>query len=328
MKLLVLGGTVFLGRHLVHAALARGHEVTLFNRGRTNPDLFPEVERLTGDRDGGLAPLRGRRWDVVVDTSGYVPRVVRQSAELLRGSVGAYVFISTASVYALDAADKSEGGSVIRLEDPASEDVEAHYGGLKALCEAVVTACFGERALRVRSGLIVGPHDPSGRFTYWALRTARGGEVLGPGAADRAVQFIDARDQADWVLEMAEAGRGGLFNVTGPARRLTFGELLVRCAGPVTWVSDEFLLAEAVRPYSELPLWVPPSDGDLNMPIDLALAAGLRHRALDETIRDTRAWAESAGGAVETSDASGRARRQLTPEREAELLERWHARGD
>ena len=316
MKLLVLGGTAFLGRHLVEAVLDRGHDVTLFNRGRTNPDLFPGVARVTGDRDGGLEPLRGRRWDAVVDPSGYVPRVVRQSAELLRGS-GVYVFVSTGSVYPLRAADRSEDAPVDRMEDPASEDVRAHYGALKALCEGVVTGVFGERALVVRSGLIVGPFDPTGRFTYWAVRLGRAGEVLGPGAPARHVQFIDARDQAAWIMDMAEAGRGGTFNVTGPARPLPFEELLSRCPGPVTWVSDRFLLDEGVQPYTEMPLWVPASVGRLDMPIERALAAGLRFRDLDATIRDTRAWAGSWDGPS----------RQLSPQREAELLEAWHARG-
>ena len=326
MKLLVLGGTAFLGRHLVEAALERDHEVTLFNRGRTNPDLFPAAERLTGDRDGGLEPLRGRRWDAVVDTSGYVPRVVRQSAELLRDS-GVYAFLSTGSVYPLQAGDRSEEGPVERMDDPANEDVQAHYGALKALCEEVVTGVFGSRALVVRSGLIVGPFDPTGRFTYWAVRLGRGGEVLGPGDPERHVQFVDARDQAAWILDMAEAGRGGTFNVAGPSRPLPFGDLLSRCPGPVTWVADQFLLDEGVRPYTEMPLWVPASVGRLNMPIERALAAGLRHRDVDETIRDTRAWAESLDGAAGQVDAGGRVRRPtaLTPEREAELLERWHA---
>jgi len=318
MKLLVLGGTVFLGRHVAEVALARGHEVTLFNRGRTRPELFPDVERLTGDRDGGLDALRGRSWDAVVDPSGYVPRVVGQTTELLLDAVGTYVFISSASVYPLPSEDKSETGPVLPLEDPATEDVRANYGALKAACEDLLTGCFGERALVVRSGLIVGPHDPSGRFTYWALRLARGGEVLGPGDPDRAVQFIDARDQAAWIVDMAEAGRGGTFNVTGPSARLPFAALLARAEGPVTWVADEFLQEQGVQAYTEMPLWVPPSVGSLNVPIERALAAGLRLRDVDETIRDVRAWTES-----DPEFARGAA---MTPEREAELLELWRAR--
>lgn len=325
MKLLVLGGTSFLGRHVAEAALGRGHELTLFNRGRSNPDLFPEAERLTGDRDGGLDPLAGRRWDAVVDTSGYVPRVVRQSAELLRDS-GFYAFVSTASVYPLQSPDRSEEGPVERLEDPATEEVMAHYGGLKALCEEVVTEVFAERALIARSGLIVGPFDPTGRFTYWALRLGRGGEVLGPGDPDGHVQFIDARDQAAWILDMAETGRGGTYNVTGPDPAMTFAELVSRHPGPVTWVADQFLLDQGVQPYTEMPLWVPASLGRLNMPIDRALAAGLRFRDVDRTISDTRAWAETQGADAGQVDAAGRVRRPtaMTPEREAELLERWH----
>ena len=328
MRLLVLGGTAFLGRHLVQDALSRGHEVTLFNRGRTNPALFPGVEPVTGERDGALDALRGRRWDAVVDTSGFVPRVVRRSAELLRDAVGVYAFVSTGSVYPLDGSDRSEDGPRIRLEDPASEDVMAHYGGLKALCEDVVSDLHGERALVVRSGLIAGPHDPTGRFTYWAQRLARDGEVLGPGDPDRTVQFVDARDEAAWILDMAEAGRGGTYNVTGPARPLTLGGLLEPVAGRVTWVGDEFLLEQGVRPYSEMPLWVPASMGSLGMPIDRALAAGLRHRDVSETIRDTREWVESLARDPAVVDAGGRARRPvaLSPEREAELLERWRDR--
>jgi 2'-hydroxyisoflavone reductase len=326
MKLLVLGGTAFLGRHLVDAAQARGHEVTLFNRGRTNPDLFPGTERLAGDRDGRLEAMRGRAWDAVVDPSGYVPRVVAQSAELLRDAVGVYVFISTASVYPLQAPDRDEDAPTETLEDPATEEVLAHYGGLKAACERVVTGVFGARALNVRSGLIVGPHDPTGRFTYWALRVARGGEVLGPGDPGRHVQFIDARDQAAWILDMAEAGRGGTFNVTGPAEPLTFAELLRGC--DVTWVPDEFLLEHGVQPYTEMPLWVPASAGRLDMPIERALAAGLRCRGHQETLRDTRAWAESESAAAGQVDAGGRVRRPaaMTADREAELLGAWRAR--
>lgn len=328
-RTLVLGGTVFLGRHVVAAALERGHAVTVFNRGRSDPGPFPDVEHLRGDRDGDLGSLRGRTWDAVVDTSGFVPRVVRQSAELLRGSTGMYAFVSTASVYPLDGVDRSESGPVIRLDDPSTEDVDAAYGGLKALCEDVVTGVYGPAALVVRSGLIVGPLDPTGRFTYWVTRLDRGGEVLAPGGPDREVQFIDARDEAGWILDMVEAGRGGTFNVTGPAGRLTLGELLARCGEVrLTWVTDEFLLGRRVQPYSELPLWVPPAVGSLNMPIDRALAAGLRFRNLDATIRDTREWAASAAEARAMDDAGGRQRRpaQLSAEREVELLRAWDGR--
>jgi 2'-hydroxyisoflavone reductase len=313
----------------VEAALARGHAVTLFNRGRSGPGLFGDVEHLAGDRDGGLEPLRGRTWDAVVDTSGFVPRVVRQSAELLAAQAGVYAFVSSGSVYPLDGEDRSEDGPVIELDDPATEDVMAAYGGLKALCEEVVGEVYDERALNVRSGLIVGPHDPTGRFTYWATRLARGGEVLAPGAPDREVQFIDARDEAAWILDMVEAGRGGTFNVCGPSEPLTLGGLLAHGDDPdLTWVGDAFLQEHGVEPYSEMPLWVPPGLGTINMPIDRALVAGLRTRDLADTLAATRAWAATAADPSAT-DAGGRVRRPstLTPEREAELLEAWHRDG-
>jgi len=257
-----------------------------------------------------------------------VPRVVRESAELLRDSVGLYAFISTGSVYPLQGDDKSEDGPVIRLEDPAIEDVNQHYGGLKALCEEVVVGLYGDRALNVRSGLIVGPFDPTGRFTYWTLRMARGGDVLAPGAPERLVQFIDARDQSDWILDMAEAGRGCTFIVSGPRPPVALGEVLSACGEATpTWVRDDFLLEQGVRPYSELPLWVPPSAGTLMMPLDRVAATGLRYRDLAVTIRDTREWAQS-GAPVSATDAGGRVRQPatLTPEREAQLLALWRER--
>src|SRR4051812_32494214 len=214
MRLLVLGGTEFLGRAVVEAALRAGDEVTLFNRGVTSPELFPDVEKLRGDRDGGLAPLAGRQWDAVIDPSGYVPRVVRDSTELLRESVGQYVFVSTISVYGLvlpHGADESTQ----RLElTEETEEVEGHYGELKADCEDVVRDVFADRGTNVRAGLIVGANDPTGRFTYWPHRVARGGSVLAP--PDRRVQFIDVRDLAAWMLHAAREQIGGDFNVTGP----------------------------------------------------------------------------------------------------------------
>jgi 2'-hydroxyisoflavone reductase len=249
---------------------------------------------------------------------------------MLRASVELYAFISTGSVYPLQSHDKSESAPTIRLDDPSSEDVNTHYGGLKALCEEVVTDTYGDRALNLRSGLIVGPHDPTGRFTYWTTRMPRGGEVLGPGDPDREVQFIDARDQASWLLDMVEAGRGGTFNVSGPRPPITLRAVLSACGdGITTWVDDNFLLEHRVQPYSELPLWVPASAGSLNMPLGRTQAAGLRYRDLPVTIKDTREWAESSPPPSAT-DAGGRVRRPLTlsPEREAELLALWHARAD
>ena len=327
MKLLILGGTVFLGRHIVDVALRRGHAVTLFNRGRRNPDLFPEVEKLRGDRDGGLDALRGRRWDAVIDPSGYVPRLVRASAELLADAVGHYTFISSLSVYADNRRPGiAEDYPVGRLADASVEQITAEtYGPLKALCEQAAEAALPGRVLTVRAGLIVGPHDPTDRFTYWPARLVRGGEVLAPGRPDYRVQFVDVRDLADWIVRGVEARLTGVFNATGPEGVLTLGELLEACRGAarLTWVGEQFLLDQKVAPWSELPLWIPDSDPDSvgfsAFDCGKALAAGLTFRPLAETVRDTLAWA-----ATRPADHPWRA--GLTPEREAELLKLWHAR--
>jgi 2'-hydroxyisoflavone reductase len=303
---------VFLGRAVAEAALARGHELTLFTRGRTNPELFPEAEHLHGDRDGGLAPLAGRRWDVVIDTSGYVPRVVRESAELLQDS-DRYVFVSSVSVYADFSTGPTEESPPAELGDlPADEltDDYSNYGPLKALCEAEVERVFGERALIVRPGLIAGRHDPTGRFTYWARRLARGGEILAPGGPERRVQFIDASDLGAWIVEAAGQGLGGTFNATNEG--VAWGELLAD--GDVTWVSDEFLLESGVGPWLELPLWLPdPAHAGVHeTDVSRAVAAGLRFRPVPETLRD----------AAEAPAVDGVG---LTPEREAALLETWRS---
>jgi nucleoside-diphosphate-sugar epimerase len=314
MQLLVLGGTKFLGRHVVDAALARGDEVTIFTRGQTNPELYPEVEHLTGDRDGNLGALQGLEWDAVVDTSGYVPRIVRQAAELLRDSVGRYVFVSTVSVYADFSRPVDESTPTAELADPATEDVQDHYGALKAACERVLDDVYGDRVTHVRAGLIVGPHDPTDRFTYWPRRLAEGGDVLAPGDPAAPVQFVDARDLAAWMLELAGRGPGGPLNATGPAARITMRQALERMGGDVTlhWVDDQTLLDEGVGPWMELPLWMPGPEwaGLLDVDVSMAVAAGLTFRPLEETARDTLAWSLEAGEQRPT----------LTRERERELL--------
>ncbi len=302
MRLLVLGGTVFLGRHLVAEAVADGHEVTTFTRGRTNPDLFPDVEHLFGDRDRELGALRGRRWDAVVDTSGYVPRVVRQSAELLRDAVGRYVFVSTLNVYADVSRPFDESAEIAPLEDPESEDVATRYGPLKAACERVLDELYGERVTHVRSGLIVGPWDPTDRFAYWCERVAEGGDVLVPDGLERPVQFVDARDLARWTMVLASRGPGGAMNAIGPARRLTMGELLARMAAALGsecrfhTVDGDKLLAAGVQPWTELPLWLPGREwaGLFEGDVSRALAAGLELRPLEETVLDTLAWLPTA----------------------------------
>ena len=304
MKLLVLGGTKFLGRHTVDAALAAGHDVTIFTRGQTNADLYPHVERLTGDRDGDLGALEGRAWDGVIDTSGYVPRVLRQSAELLRDAVGRYVFVSSISVYADFSKPLDESSPVAELDDPATEEITEHYGALKAACETVVGEVYGDRGANVRAGLLVGPYDPTDRFTYWPRRLAAGGDVLGPGDPDAPVQFVDARDLGAWLVKLALAGPGGVFNATGPAWRLTFRELLDRAAAAlgfdasVIWVDEQRVLDAGIEGWTELPLWLPGDEyaGMAQADTHRARNAGLTFRPLEQTVVDTLAWDRTVEG--------------------------------
>jgi 2'-hydroxyisoflavone reductase len=304
MKLLILGGTKFLGRHAVDAALAAGHDVTIFTRGKTNPDLYSEVEHLTGDRDGDLAALEGRTWDGVVDTSGYVPRILRQSAELLRDAVGRYVFVSSISVYADFSKPLDESAPVAELEDPATEEIMEHYGALKAACETVIDEVYGDRGVNVRAGLIVGPYDPTDRFTYWPRRIAAGGDVLGPGDPDAPVQFVDARDLAAWMVKLALEGPGGTFNATGPAEPLTFADFLDRATAAigsdarVVWVDEQKVLDAGIEGWSELPLWLPGDDyaGMAQADTRRARETGLTFRPLEETVVDTLEWDRTVEG--------------------------------
>jgi 2'-hydroxyisoflavone reductase len=338
MKLLFIGGTKFLGRHAVEAALARGHQVTLFNRGQQNPGLFPEAEHLVGDRDGGLDVLGGGEWDAVVDTCGYVPRVVRASARLLAERVGLYVFVSSISVYADHTNPRDENAPLGTLTEETEEVTGDSYGPLKALCERAAEEETGGRALVVRSGLIVGPHDPTMRFSYWTRRVAQGGEVLAPGDPERLVQFIDARDLGEWMIRMAEEGRAGVFNASG--RPLSFGRFLEECRAAsesdarFTWVDDEFLLAQGVEPWSHLPLWLPYSDEQFRYfqeaICERAFAAGLSFRPLAETIRDTLAWqrAQPDGGGATPRAGVPVPDHSISRERESELLRLWHERNN
>lgn len=329
MKLLILGGTVFLGRAIVEAALGEGHEVTIFTRGQHGADLFPGVERLTGDRTAGpegLAALRGRRWDAAIDTSGYVPRVVRDSAGLLAGAVEHYTFISTVSVYAdFSVAGIDEAAPVGTLEDEAAEAIDGQtYGPLKALCERAAEVAMPGRVLTIRPGLIVGPHDPSDRFTYWPARAARGGTMLAPGRPAWATQLIDVRDLAEWTLRMVVLRRAGVYNATGPEQPLPFGALVDACcalggARPV-WVGERFLLDAGVQPWSDLPLWIPEGDASMagfsRVSCARALGDGLTFRPLGQTVSDALAW--HASRPPDTALRAG-----ITAEREAELLRAW-----
>ncbi len=325
MRLLILGGTVFLGRAVVEAALARGHEVTLFNRGQHNPELFPEVEKLRGDRSGDLKALRGRRWDAVVDTCGYFPRVVRASAEALAGAVEHYTFVSSISVYADDETHRQdESGRIATIPDESVEEItETTYGALKPLCEQAAERAMPGRVLNVRAGLIVGPHDRSDRFTYWPHRVAQGGEVLAPSRPDYATQIIDVRDLAEWIVRMAEARRPGTYNATGPLELLTLQQILDACKAAsgsdatFTWVGEPFLLEQGVQPWMGLPLWLPDKlSGTMDMNVDKAMRDGLTFRPLADTVRDTLAW--------DASRPPHEWRAGLTREREREVLDAWH----
>jgi 2'-hydroxyisoflavone reductase len=325
MELLILGGTGFLGRHLVEAALEDGYRPTLFNRGLSEPGLFPEVEKIEGDREGDLSALLGRRWDAVIDTCGYVPRVVEASAGLLAGAVDHYTFVSSISVYSDDLAPGADEEAPVReLPDPKVEEVTGEtYGGLKALCERAAEEEMPGRVLSVRPGLISGPYDPTDRFTYWPRRIASGGEVLAPDHEERKVQYIDVRDLASWIVEMSGQRRTGTYNATGPDYELHMGRLLEECeavggagAEPV-WVSEDFLLEKGVEPFTELPLWVPREYAAM-LAVDCgkAIAAGLTFRPLSETIEDVLDWDRARP--VGTEPAAG-----LAPEREQELLRAW-----
>jgi len=328
MKILILGGTVFVGRHLVEAAQARGHEVTLFNRGRHNADLFPGVEKLRGDRDGdGLDALAGRSWDAVLDTCGYVPRIVRQSAELLSGSVSRYVFISSISVYAdTSAPGVDEDSPVGTLEDETTEEIAGDtYGPLKALCEQEVQAALPDGALIIRPGFIIGPHDPTDRFTYWPHRVAQGEDVLAPGRPDQPIQVIDARDLAEWTIRLVEQGTTGVYNATGPDYLLTLGALLQICKtisgsdARFVWAGDEFLKENGADTFNLLPFYLPEtseSGGIMGASIAKAVTAGLTFRPLADTVNDTLTW-DNARPSDDPRKVG------LSPHRERELLERY-----
>ena len=329
MKILLLGGPLFLGRHIIDSALAAGHEMTLFNRGKTNPDVYPEVEKLRGDRDGDLSALNGRKWDVVIDTCGYIPRHVADSARLLADSAEHYTFVSSLSVYTeTKSAGLDETAPVGTLEDESVEEVTGEtYGPLKALCEQAAEKYFPNRAAHIRAGLIVGPYDPSDRFTYWPMRFQREGEVLAPGNPEAPVQFVDGRDLAGWMVQLAEKRVVGVFNATGPKEPMSMGALLTACQAAseqettMSWVDESFLLEQEVGPWMELPLWLPSSDEDavgfMRIDCSRAVEAGLTFRSVKETVRDTIDWAL-------TRKPDWQWRAGLAAEKETAVLTAWH----
>jgi 2'-hydroxyisoflavone reductase len=327
MKILILGGTIFFGRQVTEQAIARGHDVTLFNRGQHFPELFPDVEKLQGDRDGGLEVLRGRQFDAVIDTSGQIPRTVRDSVNLLRDSADHYTFISSLSVFSdFSKIGINENDPVGTLEDESVEQVTNEtYGPMKALCEEHVRNGMPDGALVIRPGLIVGPFDWSDRFSYWPLRVERGGRVLAPDDPQAAVQIIDVRDLAAWNLDMVEAGKTGTYNATGPEKLLTMAEVLEesrRVTGSgaeFVWVDKEFLREHEVQPWMQMPLWVggdKEAEGFGQIDCSRAIAEGLRFRPLADTIRATLDWWHEY-----SSERPLRA--GISAERERELLQAW-----
>ena len=350
-SILILGGTNFLGPHVVEAAKAREHAITLFNRGKTHPGMFPDVEKLHGDRDGHLEALAGRKWDAVVDPSGYLPRLVKASAELLAPNVKQYIFISTISVYAKeDRVDADESLPVETLADPKSEDVKANYGALKALCEKAAEAAMPGRVANIRPGLIVGPGDPTGRFSHWPSRMAAGGEVLCPGDGSTPTQWIDGRDLGAWIVKVIEQGTVGTMNALGPAKRTTMkaaldevnhavsdksGERPARSnagggaessdKGKLVWVDADFLAKHDVSGWSEMPMWLD-NKGDLlgfgTLSNKKAVAAGLTFRPIGETARDTLAWLKTVPEAERAKLSST----GITRDKEAKVIAAWKAR--
>ncbi|NVB41397.1 NAD-dependent epimerase/dehydratase family protein [Pseudenhygromyxa sp. WMMC2535] len=332
MHVLILGGTGFLGPHFVREALARGHRVTLFNRGKTNPHLFPELEKLRGDRRAGdLQALEGRRFDAVVDTSGYLPQNVAATAGLLADS-GQYLFVSSVSVYRDQGqAGLTVGDPVAPHPEPGNDDVAQFYGPLKALCEQAAEDQMPGRTTVIRPGLIVGPGDPTDRFTYWPVRLARGGEVMAPGRPEDPVQLIDARDLAAFMVHCLEARDFSTYNAVGPAERLGVGEMLrvgaeaLGSSASFVWVPAPFLAEQEVAPWVEMTVWVPPEDPEFgglgSVDGSAAVAAGLRHRPLAETFVDTLADWRALPEARREAPRAG-----LPAAREAEVLAAWRAR--
>lgn len=339
LRILILGGTGFTGPFQIQYALQRGHKITTFNRGKTHPGETPgEVEQLIGDRNGQLDALKGRQWDVVIDNPTSAPVWVRDAAQILKGNVDRYVFISTISVYAntgKPGTDESAPLAKYTGPDAMKESREtiiasqfALYGPLKALSEQEAEKWFPKKTLIIRPGLIVGPRDETDRFSYWPVRVDRGGEVLAPGAPSDPVQFIDGRDLAEWTIRMVENGETGIYNATGPAKKLGMGEMLetmknaLKSNAKFTWVDADFLEAQKVAPWSDMPVWIPPRGeeaGGNQISNQRAVAKGLAFRALAETTRDTIKWLKS-----KSQDRQSKLKAGLTPEREAEVLAAWH----
>jgi 2'-hydroxyisoflavone reductase len=329
MRLLVIGGGRFLGRATVQAALDAGHDVTTFTRGRSA--IADGVRQIHGDRESldDLAQLRGGEWDVVVDTCGYVPRVVRASARLLAGSVGHYVFVSSISVYSRWPEQPIRDDSPVYDCGPDAGPDDGHYGERKAGCERAVEDSFPGRATLVRAGMLVGPYDTSGRLVWWLRRVAEGGEVLAPGDPDQPLSLVDVRDLGPWMLHCGQSGLAGAYVATAPYAQTTLSELLQLCRSVTgskarfTWLSDEFLLAQGVHGWVEVPLWLAKSEGAAAWDVDASAAqrAALKCRPLCQTVADTWEWIQRTGATHTPPAVTGLAR-----SKENAVLVRWELR--
>ena len=336
LRMLILGGTGFIGPHQVNYAVARGHTVTLFNRGRTNPGLFPNVEKLQGDRAAGdYKALAGREFDVVIDNPTMYPRWVREAGAALKGRAKQFVFVSTLSVYAAnDTPWADETAAVAKTDTPNDEDPQKRgqlYGPLKALSEQEAEKAFPGKATIIRPGLIVGPGDLTDRFTYWPVRVRKGGEILAPGTPLDTVQVIDARDLSEFIVRCAEDGVVGTYNVTGPRSPLTMGEMLgaMRAQVPNSdaqflWGDVDFLAEQKVRGWSDMPVWIPPrgaTAGFTRRSIRKALDKGLVFRPLADTVRDTLVYYDQ-----QTEERKAQLRAGIAAAREQEVLTALKAR--
>jgi 2'-hydroxyisoflavone reductase len=341
MKILIIGGTKFLGRHLIDAAVQNGHEVTLFNRGKKYADeAIPDVEQIHGDRNSDLEKLSGKSWDAVIDTCGYLPQTVKASAEFFKDKVSQYVFISSGSVYTeisepnYDESTKTatfseEQRKEVEKIDPKGELTGAvlgeNYGALKRLCEEAAESAMPNRVLNVRAGMIVGAFDPTDRFTYWVMRVAQGGEVLAPGTPENPSELIDARDLSEWIIKMIEENESGIFNVTSKQFEITFAKMLEAMKNAsgsdaeFVWADESFLTENNVAPWSDMPFYLPESDEKfrhfLTMNVDKALSKGLKFRPLEETVTDVLNWRKTHNEEMKAG---------ISIEREKELLKKWH----
>ena len=328
LKILILGGTGFLGPHLVERARGRGHTLTLFNRGKTHAELFPELEKLRGDRKDDLKSLKGRKWDACIDDTGYLPKHVTATAELLAPNLKHYLFVSSISVFPEDVKPGADESYPVQpLTEPDTTEVDKHYGALKAACERAAESAMPGRTTNIRPGLIVGPGDNTDRYTYWPVRLDRGGEALAPGSGNDPVQYIDVRDLAAFMIHTVEANLTGTFNCPGPERRLTMKELLVACAkaspnpAKLVWVDEKFLEKEKVSAWSDMPVWTGSESGFSQLSNSKATKAGLAFRSAEETAKDTLAWWKGLPEQRRKKLYAG-----IAPEREREVLAKWAAK--